>query len=188
MHFPTAAFAWLSTFNPQTPKLFLYIDLILIGAGLGLTMLTLLIAVQQAVPRQILGTATSLNQFSRSIGGAVGVAIMGAFLSAGLASNLQKAAANPMAIITPKQAAELAANPNALIDPSSRAAMSSDMLHLLQSSLSSALRNVFLVGMIMSALALVIVFDFRKKSPHAQIKFQCRRPPKHAKLNRENGW
>ncbi|MCI0446153.1 MFS transporter, partial [bacterium] len=124
----TAAFAWLSTFNPQTPQLFLYIDLILIGAGLGLTMLTLLIAVQQAVPRQILGTATSLNQFSRSIGGAVGVTIMGAFLSAGLASNLQKAAINPMAIITPQQATELAANPNAYIEPSSRAAMSSDML------------------------------------------------------------
>ncbi len=159
----TAAFAWLSTFNTQTPQLFLYIDLILIGAGLGLTMLTLLIAVQQAVPRQILGTATSLNQFSRSIGGAVGVAIMGAFLSAGLASNLQKAAADPMAIITPRQAAELAANPNALIDPSSRAAMSSDMLHLLQSSLSSALRNVFLVGMIMSALALLIVFRLPQK-------------------------
>ncbi len=159
----TAAFAWLSTFNPQTPQLFLYIDLILIGAGLGLTMLTLLIAVQQAVPRQILGTATSLNQFSRSIGGAVGVAIMGAFLSAGLASNLQKAALNPMAIITPQQATELAANPNALIEPSSRAAMSSDMLYLLQSALSAALRNVFLVGMIMSAIALFIVFRLPQK-------------------------
>jgi EmrB/QacA subfamily drug resistance transporter len=159
----TAAFAWLSTFNPQTPQLFLYLDLIMIGAGLGLTMLTLLIAVQQAVPRQILGTATSLNQFSRSIGGAVGVAIMGAFLSAGLASNLQKAALNPMAIITPQQATELAANPNALIEPSSRTAMSSDMLHLLQSALSAALRNVFLVGMIMSAIALFIVFRLPQK-------------------------
>ena len=159
----TAAFAWLSTFDSQTSKLFLYLDLILIGAGLGLTMLTLLIAVQQAVPRQILGTATSLNQFSRSIGGAVGVAIMGAFLSAGLASNLQKAALSPMAIITSQQATELAANPNALIDLSSRAAMSSDMLHLLQSSLSAALKNVFLVGMIMSAIALFIVFRLPAK-------------------------
>ena len=150
-------------------------------------MLTLLIAVQQAVPRQILGTATSLNQFSRSIGGAVGVAIMGAFLSAGLASNLQKAALSPMAIITSQQATELAANPNALIDLSSRAAMSSDMLHLLQSSLSAALKNVFLVGMIMSAIALFIVFRLPQKSPRA-IKLQCHRPPKLVKRNLENGW
>jgi EmrB/QacA subfamily drug resistance transporter len=161
--FLTGAFAWLSTFDSNTPKLFLYIDLILVGAGLGLTMLTLLIAVQQAVPRQILGTATSLNQFARSIGGAVGVAIMGAFLSAGLASNLHKAAAKSMAIITPQQADQLAANPNALIDPTSRAAMSADQLHLLQSALSSALKNVFLVGMIMSAIALFIVFRLPQK-------------------------
>jgi EmrB/QacA subfamily drug resistance transporter len=161
--FLTGAFAWLSTFTSDTSKLFLYMDLILIGAGLGLTMLTLLIAVQQAVPRQILGTATSLNQFARSIGGAVGVAIMGAFLSAGLATNLHKAAAKPMAIITPQQAEQLAANPNALIDPTSRAAMSADQLHLLQSALSAALRNVFLVGMIMSAIALFIVFRLPHK-------------------------
>jgi EmrB/QacA subfamily drug resistance transporter len=88
----TIAFALLSTFDSQTSRILLYVDLVLIGAGLGLTMLTLLIAVQQAVPRQVLGTATSLNQFARSIGGAVGVAIMGAFLSAGLATNLQTAA------------------------------------------------------------------------------------------------
>lgn len=172
--FLTAAFAWLSTFTPQTSKLFLYLDLVLIGAGLGLTMLTLLIAVQQAVPRQILGTATSLNQFSRSIGGAVGVAIMGAFLSAGLATNLQKEAANPNAIITPQQATELAANPNALIEPSSRAAMSANQLHLLQSALSAALRNVFLVGMIMSAIALIIVFRLPQK---IAVRDQTPMPP-----------
>jgi EmrB/QacA subfamily drug resistance transporter len=163
----TAAVAWLSTFDTQTPKLFLYIDLVLIGAGLGLSMLTLLIAVQQAVPREILGTATSLNQFSRSIGGAVGVAIMGAFLSAGLASNLQKAALNPNAIITPQQAGQLAANPNALIEPASRAAMSPPMLHLLQSALADALKSVFWVAMIMSALALVIVFRLPQKIARA---------------------
>ena len=55
-------------------------------------MLTLLIAVQQAVARAQLGIATSLNQFSRSIGGAVGVAVMGAVLSAGLARSLNEVA------------------------------------------------------------------------------------------------
>jgi len=176
--FLTGAFAWLSTFNSNTSKLFLYLDLVLIGAGLGLTMLTLLIAVQQAVPRQILGTATSLNQFSRSIGGAVGVAIMGAFLSAGLTSNLHKAAARPMAIITPQQAEQLAANPNALIDPTSRAAMSADQLHLLQSALSAALRNVFLVGMIMSAIALFIVFRLPQKISSRPDQTPMPPPPK----------
>ncbi|MGB8510741.1 MAG: MDR family MFS transporter, partial [Pyrinomonadaceae bacterium] len=78
----TIGFAMLSMYGRETARVWLYIDLVLIGAGLGLTMLTLLIAVQQAVPRAQLGVATSLNQFARSIGGAVGVAVMGAVLSA----------------------------------------------------------------------------------------------------------
>jgi EmrB/QacA subfamily drug resistance transporter len=53
-------------------------DAILGGMGMGLTMVPMLIAVQSAVPRPDLGVATSLTQFFRSVGGAVGVAVMGA--------------------------------------------------------------------------------------------------------------
>ena len=106
-------------------------------------MLTLLIAVQQAVPRQVLGTATSLNQFSRSIGGAVGVAVMGAFLSAGLGSHLHQAANQPDAMISTEEASQLAENPNALIEPTARATLPVSTLNLLQQSLSEALGDVF---------------------------------------------
>lgn len=85
-------FFLLATYQAGAPRFWLYVDLILIGAGLGLSMLTLLIAVQQSVESNQLGVATSLNQFSRSIGGAVGVAVMGAVLSAGLATKLNEAA------------------------------------------------------------------------------------------------
>jgi EmrB/QacA subfamily drug resistance transporter len=51
------------------------------GAGMGLQMLSLLLAVQHGAPRSQLGIATSLNQFSRSIGAAIGVAVMGAILA-----------------------------------------------------------------------------------------------------------
>ena len=54
---------------------------LLIGAGHGLSMLSLLLAVQHGVDRAHLGIATSLNQFSRSVGAAVGVAAMGALLA-----------------------------------------------------------------------------------------------------------
>jgi MFS family permease len=53
-------------------------DAILGGVGMGLTMVPMLIAVQSAVPRADLGVATSLTQFFRSVGGALGVAAMGA--------------------------------------------------------------------------------------------------------------
>ncbi|HYE64133.1 MAG TPA: MFS transporter, partial [Pyrinomonadaceae bacterium] len=154
----TLGFALLSNFGREMSPLWLYADLIMIGAGLGLTMLTLLIAVQQAVPRTQLGIATSLNQFSRSIGGAVGVAVMGTVLSAGLASHLHEVARDRPDILTPERAAELAANPNALIEPSARDALPTGVLDALRGSLAAAIHNVFWVGTAFAGIALLVAF------------------------------
>ena len=154
----TLGFTLLSNFQRTTPRVWLYVDLILIGAGLGLTMLTLLIAVQQSVGRAQLGIATSLNQFSRSIGGAVGVAVMGAVLSAGLASHLQAYALASGGTLTPERAAELAANPNALIEPEARAALQPAVLDELQEAMASSIHKVFWTGTVLSALALLVAF------------------------------
>jgi hypothetical protein len=54
---------------------------LLVGSGMGLSMLSLLLAVQHGVARVHLGLATSLNQFSRSVGAAVGIAAMGALMA-----------------------------------------------------------------------------------------------------------
>jgi EmrB/QacA subfamily drug resistance transporter len=154
----TLGLALLSSFQRTTPRVWLYVDLVMIGAGLGLTMLTLLIAVQQAVPRAQLGIATSLNQFSRSIGGAVGVAVMGVVLSAGLASHLGDVARRGDAALTPERAAELAANPNALIEPGARASLAPGVLDALQGSMESAIHNVFWVATALAAAALIASF------------------------------
>jgi EmrB/QacA subfamily drug resistance transporter len=154
----TLGFVLLSSFQRETARVWLYVDLILIGAGLGLTMLTLILAVQQAVSRTQLGVATSLNQFARSIGGAVGVAVMGAVLSAGLASRLGEVAQGPSAALTPERAAQLAANPNALIDPHAQAALPPGALDALRGAMASAIRSVFWTGTIVSALALLVSF------------------------------
>lgn len=154
----TVGLALLAKFDRDARRLWLYLDLVMIGAGLGLTMLTLLIAVQQAVPRSQLGIATSLNQFSRSIGGAVGVAVMGTVLSAGLTSYLSEFASRNPNALSPQRAAELAANPNALIEPAARATLPPPALGALQSALTYSIHNVFWVATIVSALALLASF------------------------------
>jgi EmrB/QacA subfamily drug resistance transporter len=154
----TLGFILLSNFQRETARLWLYLDLILIGAGLGLTMLTLLIAVQQSVARSQLGIATSLNQFSRSIGGAVGVAVMGAVLSAGLTARLGEVAQSGNGVLTVERAAELAANPNALIDPQASAALTPAALDALRGAMAAAIHNVFWVGTVLAALALLVSF------------------------------
>jgi len=81
----TGGFAALTTMGTGTSWTVLLFDVLLLGCGMGLSMLALLLAVQHGVERSRLGIATSLNQFSRSIGASVGVAIMGALLSRELA-------------------------------------------------------------------------------------------------------
>lgn len=116
----------LATFTKSTPRLLMVIELIVIGAGLGLVMLTLLIAAQHSVTRDQLGITTSLNQFSRSIGGAIGVAILGALLAAGLAQYSQ--------------------DPNALVNPEARAHIAPAQLLQLQDALQRTLRNIFMTS------------------------------------------
>jgi len=60
----------------------------LMGIGMGFSIPPFLIAVQTTVERRYLGTATSMLQFSRSMGGTFGVSVMGAALSARLVANL----------------------------------------------------------------------------------------------------
>ena len=159
----TAGFIFLALFQRETARFWLYLDLVIIGAGLGLTMLTLLIAVQQAVERAQLGVATSLNQFSRAIGGAFGVAIMGAFLTAGLAAQLNNAAQSGTAFLTVEQAAEFASNPNALIDPQAKANLPAETLNILQAAMATSIHRVFWIGAILSGLALLVAFFLPKQ-------------------------
>ena len=80
-----AGFAGLSMMTADSTKALLLSCCFLLGAGMGFSSLSLLLAVQHGVDRSVLGIATSLNQFARSIGAALGVAAMGALLTRRLA-------------------------------------------------------------------------------------------------------
>jgi EmrB/QacA subfamily drug resistance transporter len=81
----TAGFVGLAGVGADSPRTAVLAAGLFIGSGMGLSMLSLLLAVQHGVARSHLGLATSLNQFSRSVGAAVGVAAMGALMTRQLA-------------------------------------------------------------------------------------------------------
>jgi predicted MFS family arabinose efflux permease len=62
----------------------LVIALIVLGAGFGFVMPIMTLALQNVVPREDLGVATSVSAFLRSLGGALGVALSGAVVTARL--------------------------------------------------------------------------------------------------------
>ena len=77
----TVGFVGLAMVGADSPRSAVMVLGLLIGSGMGLSMLSLLLAVQHGVPRPHLGLATSLNSFSRSVGAAVGIAAMGALMT-----------------------------------------------------------------------------------------------------------
>jgi MFS family permease len=80
----TAGFGGLALLTPDSSRAQLMVSCLTLGLGMGSSMLSLLLAVQHGVDRSRLGIATSLNQFSRSIGASVGVAAMGALMARAL--------------------------------------------------------------------------------------------------------
>ncbi|NTU57210.1 MAG: MFS transporter, partial [Anaerolineales bacterium] len=113
----------------------------LMGIGMGFSIPPFLIAVQTTVQRRQLGIATSTIQFSRSIGGTLGVSVMGAALSARLASNLSASGLDPNLVsqlLDPLPGAE------AVINQSARMAI------------ADAISLVFLIAFVAAALALTV--------------------------------
>ncbi len=131
----TLGFIGLTLLTAESSRTALLLSCFVIGAGMGSQMLTLLLAVQHAVDRNRLGIATSLNQFSRSIGAAVGVAAMGALMTRGL-----------VGVALPGGREGIAASGAMALSAAARG------------QFATALHGVFVAGAIVSALGLVATF------------------------------
>ncbi|WP_192583157.1 MFS transporter [Streptomyces albicerus] len=78
----------LSRLEADTPRLHYSVWMAVLGAGIGLVMPVLILAVQNSVHPHDLGTATSANNYFRQIGGSVGAAIFGTLFADRLADSL----------------------------------------------------------------------------------------------------
>ncbi len=135
----------MTLINPASSQILIMIYLSLMGIGMGLSIPAFLIAVQSTVRKQDLGAATSTVQFSRSIGGTLGVSVLGALLSSGFASRLLTAGLNPATVSL-----------DSLIDPvatTGAAAMSGPV----REALSGSIASLFIVASVAAVLGLVVV-------------------------------
>jgi EmrB/QacA subfamily drug resistance transporter len=86
---PVAMFLF-STMDSGTPMWVTSLYMVVFGLGFGVISPVLMIAVQNAVERRHMGTASAAAQFFQALGGSIGVAVFGAVLNAhvGNAKNL----------------------------------------------------------------------------------------------------
>lgn len=117
----------------------------LTGAGMGFSIPAFMIAVQSAVRRDKLGTATSTLTFSRNIGGTLGVSIMGVILSAGLA-----------AILSTSGAASHGMSVDALLERGTDRGATVLADPVLTSALAQALQGVFLFSLVTAIAGLLV--------------------------------
>lgn len=117
----------------------------LMGIGMGFAISPFLIAVQSKVGRRDMGAATSTLQFSRNIGGTLGVSVMGAVLSTRLASTLRAADVDPTTVSL-----------NSLLDPLARGDAAAGLNDTLRQALGVSIQSVFIIAFVAAALALVV--------------------------------
>jgi EmrB/QacA subfamily drug resistance transporter len=86
----TIGLALLSRLGAHTSLTIVGLDILVFGIGLGLFMQVLVLVVQNAVPVNELGVATSSVTFFRSMGGAIGASALGAVLTAGITAELPR--------------------------------------------------------------------------------------------------
>src|ERR1700689_1018050 len=155
----TVGLVFLAQLGPHPSYGFAAIDMFVVGLGLGLVMQVLVVAVQNSVPHAQLGTATATATFFRTIGGAFGVAILGAVFNTGLLSNLRKAAG-------PAVLKAIGGN-NIFLNPAQIAKLPPAARELIINAFSHTLQTVFVVAIPLIAVAFTISF-FMKEIPLRQ--------------------
>jgi hypothetical protein len=126
----------------------------IIGAGMGFTTNSTLIAVQNAVAWNQRGVATASTQFFRTIGGALSVAIMGALLNSRLSDRLSTMTDAPEGI-----------RAETLLDRSQREQLSPSVLESVSDALGASLHEMFFVVFAAGAVCLAIIAFF----PRGQV-------------------
>ncbi|SDK64318.1 drug resistance transporter, EmrB/QacA subfamily [Glycomyces sambucus] len=86
----TAGFAMLATIDHETSLVFMGFGMFAVGVGVGMSMQNLVLVVQNSVPLRELGAASGAITFFRSLGGTIGVSVLGAVLANQVADKIRE--------------------------------------------------------------------------------------------------
>ena len=166
----------LSTMDATTGVARSQAYIVIAGLGVGGIVATLSIGVQNHVPFGIVGVATSALQFWRSVGGVMGLAVLGVVLATRFASSLEEAIPEPVRdVLASGRFEELQSDPRALVDSAAAdglradlaaagpdgATVAQELLDALGVALQEALASVFVVAAIAAALSVGFALFFR---------------------------
>lgn len=147
------------TFSLSTGMLDCFVAFLIVGLGMGFVSLTTLLVVQNSVKPADLGTATSFHQFSRTMGGTIGVGLCGGIVTDRLVNELTVAGQNlPGALI--EMLKESTAN---LFQTEFQAMIPKGMEPVLQGAVLNSVYLAFIIVFIVSVINLALSLLLPKK-------------------------
>lgn len=152
----------LSLMTPTTSIVESSLAMFVVGLGVGMVMQVLVVVVQNAVPYEQLGTATSAATFFRTIGGSFGVALFGAFFNSRLFAELPR--------YLPASALRQISGHNISSNPAQLAALPPPVHHGYVLAFSHSLETVFLIGVPFALVAFALTW-FLKEVPLREHAF-----------------
>jgi EmrB/QacA subfamily drug resistance transporter len=153
-----AAMALMTTLAGDTPIWLICTFLFIFGAGMGLIMQVVVLVVQNAVPADQLGAATSTNNYFREVGASLGTAVFGTLFTTRLSERLTDV------FLSSGADAGSAAEATATIDPAKMAQLPDSLQDGIVNAYADALAPVFwyLIPFIVIAFVLAL---FLKQIP-----------------------
>ena len=139
---------------------------VIMALGLGGVLATFNLAVQNTVPFRLAGTATSALLFYRLIGGTLGLAVLGVVMTYRFSARVEETVVDAVrSALGPGRLDAIKDNPRALVDPAAldvlraefaEAQMADALLGTLHSALAEAVGDVFAIGVVVTALSVVL--------------------------------
>jgi predicted MFS family arabinose efflux permease len=154
-------FGLLSTIDHTTNMVLFGGFLFVLGVGIGMTMQNLVLAVQNTVAAADLGAASSAVAFFRSLGGTIGVSVLGAVLSSHVGDLIRQGLAGiPGAAQAASSGGSVGLADFSQAPPAIRT--------LIRVSYGDATGRIFLISAVMAVVALVAIVFIREVALRTQ--------------------
>lgn len=149
----TAGLLLMGTLDEHTSLVELSAFMFTIGAGVGMLMQNLVLVVQNTVARQDMGAGSSLVAFVRSLGGTIGVSVLGAILASKASSTIADGLANagvPAGSMKSGAVPDLSALPEPIV-------------RIVEHAYGIGVGEIFLVAAPMSIIAFIAIALMKEK-------------------------
>jgi len=148
--------AIMVTFSTSTSLTAFFVVLGILGIGMGFVSIATLLIVQDSLDMADLGIATASHQFSRTLGGTVGVGVSGGFVTLALSNLVDAIIQSGLSDLPPSFQEHMQQGYDSIFRPEVQALFAPDVQKALQEAVARGVAVVFWITLFASALCLLM--------------------------------